>query len=55
MTVEVVIVKIEKINHYLEDLDKADIVTYKEGDLMMLSDILTEYRDMLLAMKVKTN
>lgn len=55
MTVEVALKKIEEINNYLEALDKVDIVTFKEGEAMVLFDILTEYRDMLLAMKVKTN
>ena len=55
MTVKTIIEKIEEIDNFIDDLDQAGSVTFEESDAMLLSDILTEYRDMLLEMKVQMN
>lgn len=54
MTVKDVMDKCDHIGHFLDDIVTAgDEITLKTGDMMTLCDILTDYRDMLLDMKVK--
>ena len=57
MTVEEAIDKVNKINDYVDEFDavNCDGMHLAVEDAVNLRYILTDYRDMLLAMKVKTN